>query len=402
VRSLKESTGFGGSNVHVILESYTRPLEDRAVNISLLSAVLEPQYTPFTFSAPSEAALTAILVAYVAYLQNHAGHIVLYDLAWTLRHKRSLFPYRYAAAATTLDELVKLLEAVVQGVQAKLNHGLYTRAKQPSPAAPRIIGIFTGQGATWATMGKGLVGSSAFVRTIIVRLDNALRSLPEADRPHWSLNEELMVEAEKSRINEATHSQPLTTAIQIMLVDLLAISGLRFAAVVGHSSGEIAAAYAAGWIPAEDAIRIAYYRGLHCKHAGTNGGVPGGMIATHMTPAAAKEFCALPEYSGRLVVAAYNSPSSVTLSGDIGAVDQALVTLQSQDISARRLLVDKAYHSPHMKPCVEPYLESLHQLRMTVKIPGFDAPAWFSSAVKGKRIDSPDVLKPSYWIDNMI
>jgi acyl transferase domain-containing protein len=171
MRLLKESAGFGGSNVHVILESYTQPLDCRAVKKAFLSAVDEPQYTPFTFSAPSEAALTATLEAYISYLQNHAGNTRLQDLAWTLQYKRSLFLHRYAGAACTSDELLKRLETVVQGARAKRKHGLYVRAKQPSPTAPRIFGVFTGQGATWATMGKSIVSRSAFARTIIARLD---------------------------------------------------------------------------------------------------------------------------------------------------------------------------------------------------------------------------------------
>ena len=65
-----------------------------------------------------------------------------------------------------------------------------------------------------------------------------------------------------------------------MLVDLLRLANVHFGAVVGHSSGEIAAAYAAGYITARDAICIAYYRGLHCKRAASpNGNIKGGMLA---------------------------------------------------------------------------------------------------------------------------
>jgi acyl transferase domain-containing protein len=126
------------------------------------------------------------------------------------------------------------------------------------------------------------------------------------------------------------------------------------------------------------------------------------MLATSLTPKDAEQYCASPEYSGRLVVAAYNSPTSVTLSGDSDAIDEAVANLQSKDIFVRRLQVDTAYHSPHMRPCVDPYLESMQQLGMTRKNPGPDAPAWLSSAIEGKRIDSPDQLKPSYWIDNLV
>ncbi len=99
-----------------------------------------------------------------------------------------------------------------------------------------------GQGAQWASMGAHLIRSSEFVRQRILDLENSLATLPAADRPEWSLTEQILAGKETSRLSEAAFSQPLCTAIQVALVDLLRTAGITFTTVVGHSSGEISAA----------------------------------------------------------------------------------------------------------------------------------------------------------------
>jgi hybrid polyketide synthase/nonribosomal peptide synthetase ACE1 len=96
-------------------------------------------------------------------------------------------------------------------------------------ASPRILGVFTGQGAQWPRMGTKLAESSPFV---------AKRWGELGDRPDWSLREQLFADAATSRITEAALSQPLCTAVQIILVDLLHLAGIKLNAVVGHSSGK--------------------------------------------------------------------------------------------------------------------------------------------------------------------
>ena len=128
-------------------------------------------------------------------------------------------------------------------------------------------------------MGIELLKSSEVASQVIERLETRLLQLPIADRPTWSLMEELKKEPSSSRIGEATISQPLCTAVQIRQVELLRVAGIKFYAVVGHSSGEIAAAYAAGYLSAEDAICVAYYRGLYSRLALGSDGSPGAMMA---------------------------------------------------------------------------------------------------------------------------
>ena len=182
-----------------------------------------------------------------------------------------------------------------------------------------ILGIFTGQGAQWPTMGRELTLHCRTFRETMHRLEGALRSIPEA--PDWVLQAELMKQEKTSRVHEAIFSQPMTTAIQIGLINLLREVGINFNAVVGHSSGEIAAAYSAGLLNEKDAICISYYRGLFAKLSHGKKGEDGRMIAVGMSMEQAQNYIASrPALIGRIGLAASNSPLSVTLSGDTSAV----------------------------------------------------------------------------------
>ena len=249
-------------------------------------------------------------------------------------------------------------------------------------------------------MGVELLKSSKAASQVIKRLENRLLQLPMGDRVSWSLTQELEKGPSSSRIGEATFSQPLCTAVQILQVDLLQAAGIHFDAVVGHSSGEIAAAYAAGFISAEDAICVAYYRGLHSRLASGPNGKPGAMMAVGASAKDTQELCDDPEFCGRVCIAAINSPVSVTLSGDRDAIEELKVILDDEKKFARILKVDKAYHSHHMLSCSEEYLNSMTALNIRVDNGGRST--WFSSVHNGENMSGrQELLKGTYWDSNM-
>lgn len=250
-------------------------------------------------------------------------------------------------------------------------------------------------------MGIELLKSSEVARQVIQRLENRLLQLPIADRVPWSLMLELEKGPSSSRIGEAALSQPLCTAVQILQVDLLRAASINFDAVVGHSSGEIAAAYAAGYISAEDAICIAYYRGLHSEMALGPNGKPGAMMAVGASAEDMQELCHDPDFQGRVCIAATNSPVSVTMSGDRDAIEELKVILDDEKKFARILKVDKAYHSHHMLPCSQAYHNSMAALNMHVGNGG--RCTWFSSVLNGENMsDRQELLRGTYWDSNMI
>ncbi|OKL63922.1 hypothetical protein UA08_00474 [Talaromyces atroroseus] len=389
------SFGFGGTNGHAILESYPQIKQ-----LKKRSGSRTPTFTPFVFSAATEKSLTLTLREYVSYLKSNP-EVDLRDLAWTLQSRRTILSTRAAFHATTTENLISKIEKGLEEVENDTEKSIGTKSMSPGQP-PRILGIFTGQGAQWATMGSHLITSSDFVRERVKKLEKSLAELPDNDRPTWSLKEELLADAAVSRIGEAAFSQPLCTAVQVLLVDLLKSAGLKFAAVVGHSSGEIAAAYAAGFISANDAIRIAYYRGFHGILAHGSDGQKGAMLAVGTSREDAQELCELPAFEGRLTVAADNAPASVTLSGDADAIEEAKVIFDDEKVFARRLKVEIAYHSHHMFPCSEPYAKSLGALNIKIPEHRSSSCQWYSTVLPGKAMEYDVILKNSYWVDNMV
>ncbi|CAK7269354.1 Type I Iterative PKS [Sporothrix epigloea] len=418
-RASLNSFGFGGSNAHAIIESWDGAPESTqatadAAGVNGQHSTSRVPHGPLVLSANSQAALVAAAAALSDHLENSDScESYLADLAWTLQNKRSEFAYRAYASGTTRAEICASLAAGLKAVQnaeaasSSTNSFVTEALAVTAELPPRILGVFTGQGSQWPTMGAELYKHSALFRHALEQLEASLAQLPvEADRPTWSLTEELLKPSETSRIREAALSQPLCTALQIALVDLLRAAGITFAGVVGHSSGEIAAAYAVHYLSASDAIRIAYYRGVHAAKA-CEGPQPGKMMAVGMAYEEAVAFCAEgTPFAGRIVAAASNSKSSTTLSGDADAIDEAEAKLKADGVFARMLQVDTAYHSHHMKRCSDAYLESLRQCAITVHAPPVAPDAgfvWFSSVYgsDGRSIYAPDTFRDTYWVDNM-
>lgn len=323
--------------------------------------------------------------------------ISISSLIHTLHTRRSTLAYRTVLTCATTEDVVAGIETLLNN--DSVNSDLGTRYMDI--ADPAILGVFTGQGAQWARMGAKLIETSPFVRARLSELDATLSSLPEGDRPNWTLEEQLTAEKDSSRLAEAAISQPLCTAVQILLVDLTRAAGIKLRAVVGHSSGEIGAAYAAGFLDSSDALRIAYYRGLYAKESQSPAGAKGAMMAVGTTYEDAMEFCDLAEFEGRIQVAAQNSPTSVTLSGDDDMIDEALDVLKDEGKFARKLQVDTAYHSRHMLSCAKQYRDALTRCNVRIR-PGNET-VWFSSVLPGQTMTDTKLksMGPEYWVDNM-
>ncbi|PCD25242.1 hypothetical protein AU210_014350 [Fusarium oxysporum f. sp. radicis-cucumerinum] len=387
------SFGFGGTNVHAIVENY----EPAA---SKTAAVSEQFVGPLVISAEAEPSLATTVEKYADFIRANPD-VNLEDVAFVTQTRRSVFSRRVFFSGETRDKLLEFLDTAVETSKTGAEIGIQAPGSSSEP--PAILGIFTGQGAQWASMGRTMIETSSRFRESIQKCQDALRGIPDA--PKWSLMDELMASDEASRIGEAAISQPLCTATQIAIVDVLASAGVHFDAVVGHSSGEISAVYAAGLLSATDAMRIAYYRGLYAKHASGPSGAPGSMMAVGMGSEDATAFCDQEQFKGRISLAASNSPSSATISGDEDAILEAKGILEEQKTFARLLKVDTAYHSHHMRACADPYLESLKACNITVNPPSSNC-IWVSSVYgNADMLDDEDdlsALAGQYWIDNMV
>ncbi|CAG8113863.1 unnamed protein product [Penicillium salamii] len=365
--------GFGGSNAHCIIKM--APESDTPPSPS--DAATDEAYL-FVLSANDEQALARTRERLVGFLEeDEAANIQMGDLAYTLGQRRSNLSWRSALVATELDDLA-LSTAAPRVVQR--------RAIRP----PRIAFAFTGQGAQGFGMGRELLQYPVFAQSL-ERSSSCVQSFGAT----FSLREELYASEATSRINDADVSQAASTAVQIALVDLLRSWGVEPAAVVGHSSGEVAAAYAAGILSLPGAMRIAYARGQMAIRIKTvQPDFKGGMIAVS---AGMEDVAPLLDIviSGTVVVACENSPKSLTVSGESAALDELETLLEEDGIPHRRLAVDFPYHSPFLEPFIDQYEEEIctDDTFVTTETSKVE----FFSAMAGRKVDPIAVKKPSYW-----
>ncbi|KAK6196628.1 putative secondary metabolism biosynthetic enzyme [Pestalotiopsis sp. IQ-011] len=362
--------GIGGVNAHAILDSAVssgvapvRPA--RFVNRAQL----------LLFSAKSSQSLARMPVRFTEWVDKNPNQVE--NLAYTLALRREHLPHR-CFALIDKNGTVGTVSAPIKPLAA-------------SQESPKVVMVFTGQGAQWPLMGRELLQSNAAFRASIQSLDQHLQTIKGENAPDYSIEDELLKPARKSRVNTASLSQPLCTAIQIALVDTLKSLGITPAAAVGHSSGEIAGAYAAGALTYGEAIVIAHLRGKMVstqKRAGS-------MAAVGMSWAATEKFL-IPG----VVIACDNSPTSVTISGDSEAVEAVMKGIRAVHPSAlvRLLQVDKAYHSHHMSDVGDAYLDALLQHGVTGQT--HTTTPIFSSVVGGVW-QQPAALGAKYWRDNL-
>ncbi|KAI0176547.1 hypothetical protein GGR52DRAFT_571510 [Hypoxylon sp. FL1284] len=365
------SFGIGGSNAHIIIDSFPRPEKAN----SALDVTKRPEL--LVLSANTQDSLKHHLEQYEAYASQHSS--ALYDIAYTLSLRRELLPHR---------------AFIIKSGKKTLETSSLVRA--PGKSRNReVTMVFTGQGSQWAEMGKGLFITNAEFREDIQLMDRILRFLPSP--PSWTIEAEILKPREISYMNTARLSQPLCTALQIGIVRQLRRLGVAPAAVVGHSSGEVAAAYAAGYISLEFAIKAAYYRGLVSSSTRRR---DGSMAAIGLGAAEVAKL--LPD---GVVVACENSPQSTTISGNGVLVRQVVSAIKAAkpDTLARVLQVDMAYHSHHMDFLADEYLRLLQQAKASSDNGVMPLPhSTFMSSTTSKVIDSPTDLGPEYWVTNLV
>ncbi len=391
--------GFGGSNSHVIMEE--GPLSEEHCSP-------EPEYVLVTdhnwsnglvnsvglrsakqylviFSANDRQSLERQVTSTMAYVK--ARPITLYpnllgSLAFTLGQRRSVLPWKLAVLAPTPD-------AMIQNLSDAMNSP--SRATKSPSESPTIGFFFTGQGSQWAQMGSDLFHTYPVYAQAILEADRALTSLGAT----WSLIAEMEKPKGSSNVDKPYISQPACTALQIALVDLLTSWGITPRSVTGHSSGEIAAAYAAGILDLQAGMKIAYYRGIVATRLTEKfEDLRGGMLAIGATQ---EETQAVIDASAgkNVVIACVNSISSMTVSGDEAAIDQVQELAEKKSIWNRRLKVNVAYHSHHMNRIADEYESLLGELQ-----PNNQTAVEFFSSLEGAKVQAQS-LETSYWVRNL-
>jgi acyl transferase domain-containing protein len=334
------------------------------------------------FSAHDKATLQRNIEAY----SKIAGDYSLLDLSYTLANRRSRLA-SHGFVVTSPDAVRKGSDNALA-----LENFVFADKKK----APVIGFVFTGQGAQYARMASELMlYYPSFLRTIR-KLDEVLGDLPNG--PDWTLEDALHEVASESRVNEAEFAQPLCTAVQVALVDLLESWGIAPAVTVGHSSGEIGAAYASGLIGFNEAIIAAYFRGKTVKAIDTNGA----MMAVGLGSEEAQLY--LSGFERQVVVACHNSPELVTLSGDADTIDAVKKRLDAENIFARIVKTGgKAYHSFHMKPAAATYHRLIQEAKSrTIHTMRKANNSIMVSSVTSTILDPAQPLHADYWSANLI
>ncbi|KAJ5588138.1 hypothetical protein N7537_010816 [Penicillium hordei] len=255
------------------------------------------------------------------------------------------------------------------------------------------------QGAQWYAMGRQLLDIYPVFLQSIEDAGEYLQTLG----CEWMPLDELERSESTSNINKTEYSQILCTILQVALVDLLRSMNITPKAVLGHSSGEVAAAYCAGAISRQSAWKVSYYRGYMSSKLETSSQMRGSMLAVGLSEQGIKPY--IDKLSKdlevvNLIVGCINSPKSVTVTGEVSHLNSLKGILDKENILCRRLKVNLAYHSSQMKEVASLYQAAMGELE--VGYTGHKNSPEMVSSVTGDWIDPGEVSQAAYWVKNMV
>ncbi|GKQ40508.1 hypothetical protein ALMP_70320 [Streptomyces sp. A012304] len=367
------SFGISGTNAHVILEEApaTEPDTPPAARDDRPATVVVP------LSGAGEEALRAQARRLADHVRAHPG-VALADLAYSAATARAALPHRAAVVAADTAELLDGLAALEAGAELpSLVRGL-------PGSDPRPVFVFPGQGSQWPGMAAPLLADCPAFR-------QEAEACAEALAPHldWSLPGLLRDAPDAPPIDRADVVQPLLFTVMVSLAAAWRSYGVEPSAVVGHSQGEIAAAYVAGALSLPDAARLIAVRSrLWARLAGK-----GGMVSVLAPADRVRQW--LRPWSDRLAVAAVNAPATVTVAGDPQALGEFGVRLSELGVLRWPIPgVDFASHSPQVDALRGALLDELGEIRPK----SADTP--FFSTLTGGPLDTAG-LDTDYWFRNM-
>ena len=356
------SFGYGGTNAHAVLVEAPKPTPPV---VRRAPAQVMPVSGRNEVGARQLARDLLQLVADPA-----VDPAALADALWS---RRSHHNHRFAVTFVDRDDLLARLAAVVDGSAA----GARTVADGTAP-----VFVFSGMGPQWWRMGRDMLAAGGPFARAAAELDELF-----TDLSGWSVIDELLRDEADSRIAGTAVAQPANFLVQVGLTAELAHSGVRPKAVVGHSVGEVGAAYVSGMLSLEDAVKVSYHRSqLQATTAGS-----GGMLAVGLSEPEALEWIT---ERADLCIAAVNSPSGVTLAGTQSAIAELSEELNSEDVFARQLRVEVPYHSHLMDPILPKLAGALADVAPRTPI----IPLY--STVTSAQVTGPD-WGAEYWCANV-
>ncbi|APU21560.1 type I polyketide synthase [Actinoalloteichus sp. GBA129-24] len=374
------SFGISGTNAHVILEE--APAADAEPALPATEAPQPPATsfsggaTPWLISAKSAAVLRAQSGRLLAHVTARP-ELRTSDVAYSLLTTRSRFEHRAVAIGRDRAELVEGLDALRQGRPAP---GVVTGV---ADIEGRTVFIFPGQGAQWSGMGVELLDSAPVFRAAVAECERALAPLVD-----WSLTDVLRGAPGAPGYERIEVVQPALFSVMVSLAEMWRAHGVQPAAVVGHSQGEIAAAYVAGALSLDDAMRVVVLRSrLFAERL-----VGNGAVASVAMPSADLRL-RLERWDGRLALSGMNGPRSSAVAGAVDALDELVAELVAEGVRARVVPATVASHCAQVDPLHDTLLELLDGIT-----PRSSAVPFFST-VTGGLLDTAE-LTPEYWYRN--
>ena len=366
------SFGFGGTNAHVVLEAAPRsPIRPASAKQIAERPLLLP------LSAKDDEALRKYAAAYRDCLADESLEPSVLATASGLRKEQH--DRRLVIRGRDRQQLRRRLGGWLSGVQQVqgISQGRVNKA------LGELTFVYTGQGAQWWGMGQQLQRREPLFRACLESIDALLTPLAG-----WSLLEEMNRPREESQIDRTDIAQPAIFALQVALTNLWAEWGIRPSRVVGHSVGEVAAAFAAGVYDLADAVRVIYHRS-RLQHL--TGG-QGGMFAVGIS--AEEAWQTIGHRHAEVQVAVINNPNLVTLSGDRQPMQELAARFQAENRFLRWLPIDYAFHTHQMEPIRDKLLEALRDIRpQSAVIP-------LVSTVTGEELDGRE-MDGTYWWRNV-
>jgi len=357
------SFGFGGSNAHVVLREPERVERSTPARGD----------APLVLSAYSAAALGALSEHYVDILDKQANTAVVANAA---AHTRDLLPERLIVAGAKLrDNLKKQLEGRASA---------FAWRGTALGSDLDIAFVFSGNGSQWAGMGLTACAVNAAFRAALERFDHHFHPIAG-----WSVIEALHATDLSIDIRRASCAQPLLLAIQVATVEALAAQGVVPTVAIGHSVGEIGAAWCAGALDLDNAIRVVLARSQRQEVTRQTGG----MAAVLVSAGEMQSLLDRGTFPG-LEIAAINSARSITVAGPKSALDAFAQYAEQERWRLRRLDLDYPFHCALVDPIEKELLQDLSDLVPAAsRIP-------FISTVTGQEM-AGETLGPNYWWRNV-
>jgi acyl transferase domain-containing protein/acyl carrier protein len=371
------SFGFGGTNAHLAISEYRQPAHHQR-----LLVVESPKPGPdiLILSGHSEPGLKAVAGQYIDLLSARPEQFK--EICAAAAVCRTVLRNRLAVSGSSADEVIAKLKSYLDGKSpARLATGTVGNAANASEAP--IAFVYSGNGPQWWGMGRELLAENSIFRTEVEAVDKIFAPLAG-----WSLIAEMTRPESESRIALTEVAQPMLFALQLGLTQVLRSQGINPSAVLGHSVGEAAAAWACGALSREQATSVIFHRSREqAKTAGK-----GKMAALGVSPAEVQ--AAIASIPGWLELAATNSPSSVTVAGDPQALQQLVDQMTNAGKFARVLPLNYPFHTKAMEPIRAGLIESLVDLKPS------NSSVDFFSTVDGRKL-AGTALDADYWYRNV-